>query len=71
MQFYARFQDEVIADPATIGAHVTRARDWLSPGFSTVFDTALVQAHERLVARPDDMDAKVLPTTWSSRARSD
>jgi ribonucleoside-diphosphate reductase beta chain len=59
MQFYARFQDEVIADPATIGAHVTSARDWLSPGFSTVFDTALVQAHERLVARPDDMDAKV------------
>ncbi len=25
MQFYARFQDEVIADPAAIGAHVARA----------------------------------------------
>ena len=26
MQFYARFQDEVVADPATIAAHVERAR---------------------------------------------
>ena len=26
MQFYARFQDEVVADPAAIAAHVARAR---------------------------------------------
>src|SRR6187397_280163 len=26
MQFYARFQDEVVGDPATIAAHVDRAR---------------------------------------------
>ena len=26
MQFYARFQDEVVADPAAIGEHVARAR---------------------------------------------
>src|SRR5829696_3710486 len=33
MQFYARFQDEVIADPATIGEHVTRARENVSGAF--------------------------------------
>src|SRR5207249_7687681 len=48
MQFYARFQDEVIADPAAIGDHVQRARAQLSPAFSKVFDDALVRAHERL-----------------------
>jgi ribonucleoside-diphosphate reductase beta chain len=59
MQFYARFQDEVIADPGAIGAHVARAREQLSPAFSKVFDEALVQAHERLVAAPADARAKV------------
>ena len=59
MQFYARFQDEVIADPRTIGAHVERAREQLSPAFSTIFDEALVKAHERLVADPADGGAKV------------
>jgi ribonucleoside-diphosphate reductase beta chain len=59
MQFYARFQDEVVADPQAIGAHVERARAQLSPAFSKVFDEALVQAHERLVANPSDAGAKV------------
>ena len=59
MQFYARFQDEVIADPQAIGVHVARAREQLSPAFSKVFDEALVRAHERLVAAPDDAGAKV------------
>ena len=59
MQFYARFQDEVIADPQTIGTHVERARQQLSPAFSEIFDQALVQAHERLVASPADRGAKV------------
>jgi ribonucleoside-diphosphate reductase beta chain len=59
MQFYARFQDEVIADPGAIGAHVAKAREQLSPAFSKVFDEALVQAHERLVAAPGDAGAKV------------
>jgi ribonucleoside-diphosphate reductase beta chain len=59
MQFYARFQDEVIADPAAIAEHVTRAREQLSPAFATVFDEGLVQAHERLVANPGDPAAKV------------
>lgn len=59
MQFYARFQDEVIADPGTIATHVERAREQLSPAFSRVFDEALVRAHDRLLARPDDTGAKV------------
>jgi ribonucleoside-diphosphate reductase beta chain len=59
MQFYARFQDEVVADPQAIGAHVERAREQLSPAFSKIFDQALVQAHERLVANPSDAGAKV------------
>src|SRR4051812_4075033 len=59
MQFYARFQDEVIADPATIGDHVARSRECLSPAFAKVFDGALVQAHERLLHNPADRRAKV------------
>jgi ribonucleoside-diphosphate reductase beta chain len=59
MQFYARFQDEVVADPAAIGEHVAQARESLSPAFGTIFDEALVKAHERLVAQPGDAAAKV------------
>ena len=50
MQFYARFQDEVIADPETIGAHVERAREVLGEPFKQIFDEALVKAHDRLRA---------------------
>jgi len=59
MQFYARFRDEVIAEPATITAHVEKAREQVSPAFRRIFDEALVEAHERLVAAPDDFAAKV------------
>jgi ribonucleoside-diphosphate reductase beta chain len=59
MQFYARFQDEVVADPAAIAAHVERAREQISPAFRQIFDVALVEAHERLVAHPADAEAKV------------
>jgi ribonucleoside-diphosphate reductase beta chain len=59
MQFYARFQDEVVASPATVAAHVERARTQVSPAFRRIFDEALVQAHERLVAAPADLVAKV------------
>jgi ribonucleoside-diphosphate reductase beta chain len=59
MQFYARFQDEVVADPAAIAAHVARARGQLSPAFTTISDEALVGAHERLVSHPADPAAKV------------
>lgn len=59
MQFYARFRDEVVAEPATISAHVERARGQVSPAFRKLFDEALVEAHERLVAAPSDPAAKV------------
>ena len=59
MQFYARYQAEVVADPATIAAHVSRAREALSPAFGTIFDELLVSAHERLVAQSADAAAKV------------
>jgi len=59
MQFYARFQDEVVADPGAIADHVAGARRHLSPAFVAIFDEALVQAHERLVASPGDSRAKV------------
>ena len=59
MQFYARFQDEVVADPAAISVHVERAREQISPAFREIFDVALVKAHERLVADPADAEAKV------------
>jgi ribonucleoside-diphosphate reductase beta chain len=59
MQFYARFQDEVVASPAQITAHVERARHELSDAFRHIFDVALVEAHEQLVAKPVDLTAKV------------
>jgi ribonucleoside-diphosphate reductase beta chain len=59
MQFYARFQDEVVSEPALIAAHVQRARAHVSPAFRTIFDDKLLAAHERLVANPGDFAAKV------------
>ena len=59
MQFYARFRDEVIAEPELIAAHVERAREHVSPAFERLFDVALVEAHERLVAEPESQAAKV------------
>ena len=59
MQFYARYQDEVIASPAQIAAHVQRARDQISDAFREIFDVALVEAHEQLLASPGDLTAKV------------
>jgi ribonucleoside-diphosphate reductase beta chain len=59
MQFYARFQDEIIAEPALIAEHVERARAQLSPAFRTIFDDKLVAAHNRLMADPADTAAKV------------
>ena len=59
MQFYARFQDEVVADPALIAEHVARGRAHVSDAFRRIFDEALVEAHEQLVATPADLSAKV------------
>jgi ribonucleoside-diphosphate reductase beta chain len=59
MQFYARFQDEVVASPDVIAAHIHRVRGEASAAFRHMFDVALVEAHERLVAAPSDVEAKV------------
>ena len=59
MQFYKHFQDEVIADPATIAAHVARSREVLGEPFKRIFDEALVQAHDRLRLDRSDRGAKV------------
>jgi ribonucleoside-diphosphate reductase beta chain len=59
MQFYARFQNEVIADPASIAAHVARSREQLGDSFAVIFDQQLVNAHRRLLAGPQDRGAKV------------
>jgi ribonucleoside-diphosphate reductase beta chain len=59
MQFYARFQDEVVAAPEVIAAHVGRARGRVSDAFRHIFDEELVAAHKRLVAEPESLAAKV------------
>jgi ribonucleoside-diphosphate reductase beta chain len=59
MQFCARFQDEVITAPDMIAAHVARAREQVSDAFRQIFDVALVEAHDQLLAAPGDRAAKV------------
>jgi ribonucleoside-diphosphate reductase beta chain len=59
MQFYARFQDEVVGSPDLIAAHVGRARANVSDAFRHIFDEVLVESHERLVAEPGSLSAKV------------
>ena len=73
MQFYARFRDEVIAEPQLIAAHVERAREQVSHSFRELFDGALVELHEELVASPANLATRFgssPSTTWCSRARS-
>ncbi|MEA2200136.1 MAG: ribonucleoside-diphosphate reductase beta chain [Solirubrobacteraceae bacterium] len=59
MQFYARFQDAVVAAPELIATHVQRARGEVSDAFRHIFDEQLVEAHRRLVAEPANLAAKV------------
>src|SRR4051794_8516274 len=59
MQFYARFQSAVVADPAAIAAHVARAREVLGDPFRRIFDEALVEAHDLLCREPRNRAAKV------------
>ncbi|GAC1438166.1 MAG: hypothetical protein NVSMB51_13580 [Solirubrobacteraceae bacterium] len=59
MQFYARFQDEVVAAPDLIAGHVARAREQVSPAFRQIFDELLGEAHARLTADPASLSAKV------------
>ena len=74
MQFYARFQDEVIADPQAIGAHVERARAPALPGVLRDLRRG-PRPGPRAPASPSPRTraprwTSSPPTTWSSRARS-
>ena len=42
-----------------IAAHVEKAREEVGPAFRKLFDEALVEAHEALVASPGDLSLKV------------
>ena len=42
-----------------IAAHVERARAEVSDAFRQIFDVALVEAHEKLLATPGDLSTKV------------
>jgi hypothetical protein len=53
--------------PDVIAAHVQRARESVSDAFRHIFDEQLVQAHERLVAEPADLAAKVRFVTEAVR----
>ncbi len=59
MQFYKRFQDEVVAEPRVLADHIERARGELGESFALIFDQALVEAHEKLAASPRDAGTKV------------
>ena len=59
MQFYARFRDEVIAEPQAIAAHVERAREQVSDSFRHLFDEALVRGARGAGREPGDLAAKV------------
>src|SRR2546425_5144213 len=52
MQFYARFQDEVVDGRAQIAAHVERARELVSPAFRPIFDDRLGASPDRPAAHP-------------------
>ena len=62
MQFYARFQDEVIADPAAIAEHVRAPASVLSPAFRRIFDEALVERARAAGGR--------VRATWRRRSTS-
>jgi ribonucleoside-diphosphate reductase beta chain len=59
MQFYARFQDAVVASPEAIAGHIDGARESVSDAFRHIFDEELVEAHRRLLAEPASLTAKV------------
>ena len=59
MQFYARFQDEVVASPAEITTHVERARARCQTRSGSSSTWRSCEAHEQLVAEPGDLTAKV------------
>ena len=60
MQFFDRFYREVIGiDNPDFEARLDRVREELNEAFGKLFDEALVEAGQRLIADPSDREAKV------------
>lgn len=60
MQFFDRFYKEVVGlDQTDIEARLQRVREELNEAFVLLFDEALVDAGQRLIRDPKDLDAKV------------
>jgi len=59
-QFFDRYYREVIEiEGDDWDARLTRVREEVNDAFVKLFDEALVEANQRLVANPDDLEAKV------------
>jgi ribonucleoside-diphosphate reductase beta chain len=60
MQFFDRFYREVVGlDQEDIEGRLERVREEVNEAFTKLFDEELVGAQRRLIAKPDDREAKV------------
>jgi ribonucleoside-diphosphate reductase beta chain len=60
MQFFDRFYQQVVQlEQPDIEARLGRVREELNDAFVELFDTSLVEAAQRLIADPADIEAKV------------
>jgi ribonucleoside-diphosphate reductase beta chain len=60
MQFFDRYYREVFAlEEEDISARLARVRAHVTDAFVTLFDDSLVQAGQRLIQNPGDLEAKV------------
>ena len=58
-QHFNRFYEQVVGYDGTFEARLERAREDLNEPFKVLFDEHLVDAQERLLADPSDLDAKI------------
>jgi ribonucleoside-diphosphate reductase beta chain len=58
-QFFNRFYAEVLQRDGTFESRLEQARDDVNEDFIRLFDVELVNAQERLLAEPRDLEAKV------------
>ncbi|HEX2084661.1 MAG TPA: ribonucleotide-diphosphate reductase subunit beta, partial [Solirubrobacteraceae bacterium] len=58
-QFFNRFYAEVLQRDGTFESRLEKARDDVNEDFIQLFDVELVDAQERLLANPGDLEAKV------------
>jgi ribonucleoside-diphosphate reductase beta chain len=58
-QFFNRFYDQVLKRDGTFETRLEQAREDVNESFIQLFDVELVNAQERLLANPEDVEAKV------------